>query len=116
MRTRHASGVADQADYLTALHYFADMHQRFAQMEVRRHDSAAVIDVHDVASQKEVVDQRHDSAIGRLHRLSHCPAKIDAEVTRSQLTVEEPPRTELAGDYRIARPHEGCGPHRRSLV
>src|SRR5690242_17815879 len=116
MRARYASGIADEADHLPALHDFADVYQRLAQVKVRCHDSATVIDVYDVAGEKEVVDQSDHTAICCLDRLPHRAAEINTQMTRSQLTIEQPTRAKLARDHRIARPYERRGPHWRSLV
>jgi hypothetical protein len=52
----NASGVSDQSDDLSALNRLANANQRFAQVKVRRNDSAAVVDINHVARQEEVVD------------------------------------------------------------
>jgi hypothetical protein len=65
-------------------------------MEVRRYQPSAVIDVHHVASQKKIRDQRHYSAIRRSNRLSDPTPKVDAEVAAGELAIEQAARTERA--------------------
>src|SRR6266581_3302870 len=77
MRSRHAPGVSDQSNDLTALHSVADGDQRLAQMEVRRDDATAVIDVDDVAGEKKVVDEADYSAIRCPHRLANGATEVD---------------------------------------
>ena len=57
-------------------------------MKVGRHDSLAVIDVHHIAREKEIPDQRNDSAIRGTYRLAHLSPEIDAEMPAGQRSVE----------------------------
>jgi hypothetical protein len=116
MRPGHAPRVSNQSNDLSAVHDLADVHQRFAQVEVRRYDSTAVIDVHHVAGEKEIVDERDDPTIGGFHRLADCAAKVHTEVAGGQCTVEETAGTELACNYRSARLDKRRRPHRPALV
>jgi hypothetical protein len=67
-------------------------------MEIRGHQSPAVIDVHDVAGEKEIVDQGDDPAIGGAYGLPYRSAEIDTQVTTRHPAIEQTPRPELAGD------------------
>src|ERR1051325_10907109 len=106
MRTRNASGIANQSDHLPALYYFSLMHKSLAQVKVRCHHTTAVIDVHDVAGEEEIGDQRHDAAIGRLYWFPDRTTKVHTKVTGRELTVEHATRAELARDHRGARAYE----------
>ena len=88
MRTGYAAGVSNQSDHLPAFHGLTDMHERLAHVKVRGDHAAAVVDVHDVAGEKEIVDQRYDAAIGCFDRFADRASKIDAEVSGSELSVE----------------------------
>jgi hypothetical protein len=96
MRTGNASGIPDQSNRLASLHRLARRNERFAEVKIRRNNAASVIDVDDIAGEKEVVDERHHATIGRAHRISNRSAKIDAEVSRRYLPIEQAARSELA--------------------
>src|SRR5213594_231723 len=85
-------------------------------MEVPRDDTRAVIDVHHVSSEKEVVDEGDDTAIRRAHRITDRSLKVDAEVSARDLTVEDAPRAESTGDLRCAWAQERPRPELRRHV
>jgi hypothetical protein len=68
MRACHPAGRADQADLLAALHSVTRRNERFAQMKVASDYSPSVIYVHDVAGEKEITDERDNTAIRCMHR------------------------------------------------
>jgi hypothetical protein len=78
-----ATRTPDQANHLSPLNGVAACHERFAHMEIRGDDPAAVIYVDHVSREKKVVDERNHPAIRRANRLADRAAEIDAEVTRS---------------------------------
>src|SRR5438105_8294200 len=116
VRTRHTPGISDQSDDLTALHSVANSHQRLAQVEVRRDNATAVIDVDDVAGEEKVVDERDYSTVCCAYRLADGAAEVDAEVAGGEAAVEQSPRAELAGYHRGPGPEKRRGPHRWALV
>jgi metallophosphoesterase superfamily enzyme len=67
-------------------------------VEIRGNQAAAVIDVDDIAGEKEVVDQRDDTAIGGAHGLAHRSAEINAEVATGHPSVEQTPGSEFTRD------------------
>jgi hypothetical protein len=77
----------------------ANRHQWLAEVEVSGDYPTAVIDVNDVSSQKEIVDERHNATVRRAHRLTDSAPEIDAEVATGHATVEQAPGSEFAGDY-----------------
>ena len=109
VRAGHPSGRSDKSDLLSPHDRVADRHERLAEVEVRGDDSAAVVNVNDVAGEKEVVDERDDAAVRRAHRLSDRATKIDAEVTAGHAAVEDASGPELARDYQC-RADEGRKP------
>ena len=99
VRAGHAPGRSDESDLLSPHDGIAHRHQRLAEVEVSGDDPTAVIDVNNVSSEKEIVDERHDTAVRRAHRLTDCATEIDTEVATGHAAVEETPRSEFAGDY-----------------
>jgi hypothetical protein len=96
MRTRHASGCPNQADLLPTLDGVANRDKRLAEMEIAGYDSGTMVDVNDVAGEKEFVDERNHAAIRRIHRLTYRSPEIDAEVAAGHVAVEETPASKLA--------------------
>src|SRR5690348_6047307 len=92
MRSGHPPRRADDADLLPSQHRVADCHRRLRQMEVSGDHPIAVVDVDDVSGKKEVVDQCHDTAIRRSHRIPGLPGEVDAAVTTGQSAIEESAR------------------------
>jgi hypothetical protein len=113
MRAGHSSSRSDESDPLSARNRVACRDQRFAQVEIGGYDSAAVIDVHDVAGEKEIVDERDDSAVRGPDRLSDCAPEIDTKMAAGHAAVEETSRSKLTRDYGRPRAKKGSGPHRR---
>ena len=95
MRAGYAPGRADEADLLPPLDGVANSDERFAEMEIAGYDPSSMVDVNDVAGQKEIVDERNYAAIRGIHRLAYRSPEIDAEVTTGHLTVEETPTSKL---------------------
>src|ERR1051325_2502604 len=116
MRSRDPSRCADEPDLLTALHGVTGGNEGLAHVEVARDHTDAMVDVHHVAGEKELVDQRDDAAIRRPDRLTNGAAKIDAEVATRELAVEHATRAESTRDDRGARANEWLGPARRRVV
>jgi hypothetical protein len=98
MRSSHSSSRTYQTYLLPPLDSVALRYQGLAQVEIRGDDSAAVIDVHDIAGKKKIADERDNSAIGRSHRLSDRPAKVDAEMAAGERSIEHSPAAEPARD------------------
>src|SRR5689334_3003159 len=94
MRARHSTRSADDTNLLAALDGIADANRRLRQVEVACHHAGAMVDVHDIARQKEVVHEDHDSPVRRAHRIARLPGEIDAAVAACESAVEQPPRTE----------------------
>jgi hypothetical protein len=89
MRTGNATRRTDDADHLSPFHRISRCNEWLAQMEIGGHDTSAMIDIDDVSRQKEIVDERDDSAIGRAHLLANRSPKINAQVARSEPAIEE---------------------------
>ena len=103
VRAGHSSCGSNEPDLLSSLYSIAHGHECLAEMEIRGHDASSVIDVDDIAGQEEVVDQRDDSAVGSIHRLTDRSTEIDAEVAAGQVAIEDAPGSKLTGNYRRAR-------------
>jgi len=88
MRASNASRISHQPDFLSPLYGVANSDEGFAQVKVRCDDSGAVIDVDHIARQKEIVDERDDAPISCAYRLSYSAPEINAEMARSERTVE----------------------------
>jgi hypothetical protein len=74
-------GSADDPDLLPALHRVANGNRRLGQVKVARDDSAAVVDVHDIAREKEIVDECHDATIRGAHRIARLAGEVHTAVT-----------------------------------
>lgn len=85
-------------------------------MKIRRHYPAAVIDVHDVAREKEIVDERNDTSICRANRRADSAAKIHTEVSARERSVEHPAAAESARHCRRSGTNERGSPHGRRIV
>jgi hypothetical protein len=98
VRPGHAAGRPDQADNLSAGDGVPCGHECLAEVEVRGDQTAAVIDVDDIAREKEVVDQRDDAAIGSPDGLAYRSAEINTEMAARHPSVEQTPRSKFTGD------------------
>src|ERR1700694_2761136 len=116
MRTRHPPGGADQTDYLPAGDSVPHRHKCLAEVEIRGDETTAVIDVDNVAGEKEVVDERDNPAIGGAHGLAYRSAKINTQVATRHPAVEQTPRSKFTRDRRRPRTKERRGPHQRRVV
>lgn len=110
MWTGHAAGRANEADLLAALDGIPDRDECLGQVKVARNDASAMIDVHDVAGEEEIVHQRDYAPIGSNNRIARLPGEIDPSVTARQTSIEESAGSERARDPRAARPQERLGP------
>ena len=104
VRPGHAAGPAHGADPLPRKHCLATPHVGPAEMEVRRNQPRAMIDVDGAPSQIEVRNQRHHSSSGRPHRSADSTREVSAEMPALDLTIEDPGRAERTGN--AARPGE----------
>ncbi len=95
----HSPCSSDESDLLSPRDRVAHCHERFAEMEISGDDSTAVIDVDDIASQKEIVDERNDAAVRSAYWVSDRAAEIDAKVTAGHAAVKETAGSELARDH-----------------
>ena len=66
----------------------ADVDERLAEVQVAGGEAAAVIDVHDVPAEEEVVDERDDAVVRRTDGRADGSAEVDAEMPAGHLTVE----------------------------
>ena len=98
VRASHSSGSAYQSNLLPASDGVAGRDQSFAQVEISGDDTTSVIDVHDIAGEKESVHQRDHTAVSREYRRADRALEIDAEVTARHSAVEYPSGAESAGD------------------
>ena len=114
--SRHSAGRSDQADNLSAGYSVPRRHEWLAEVEIRGDQPAAVIDVDDVAGEKEVVHQRDDAAIGSAHGLANGSAEINTKVAAGHLSVEQTSRSKFTRDCRSPRAKKRCGPHQRRVV
>ena len=78
VRPCYAPGRADQTDNLSAGYCVTHRHEWFAEVEISGNQSAAVIDVHNISGEKEIVDQGDDSAICSAHWFPYSPPEINA--------------------------------------
>src|SRR5687768_13602028 len=101
------------ADLLAFLDCVAFSYERTAEMKVTSDDPRAVIDVDDLAGQKEIIDERHDTAIRGAYRRSDRAREIHSKMSAREGAVEHPPRTESTGYGRRAWIYETAFPHRR---
>ena len=99
VRAGHPSSRSDKSDALTALNRVACGDERLAEMEVSGYDTCAVIDVHDVAGEKEAVHERDDAPVRSSDRFSDGAAEIDTEVAAGNGAVEDSSRSELTGQH-----------------
>jgi len=98
MRTGHPARRTNEANLLSASDGVAGRDESFAQVEISGDDTGSVIDVHDVAGEKESVHQRDYAAVCREYRRARCALEIDAEVTACHSAIEHSAGTEAAGD------------------
>ena len=89
---------AYQSNLLAASDGVAGRDESSAQVEISGDDTAPVIDVHDVAGEKESVHQRDHTAVSCEYRRADRALEIDAEVTARHPAVEYPSGAEAAGD------------------
>src|SRR5262245_42949489 len=104
MRPGHAAGRTDETNLLATLYGVTCGDQWLAHMEVTGDQSAAVVDVHNVAREKKVGDESDHAAIRGVDRLAEGSAVIHAEVSAGELSVEDAASPEPARDRRLARP------------
>ena len=116
MRSGDSPGITDQTNLLTTANCITGRDQRPAEMEVRSHDSPAMIHVHDIPGEKEVADERHNTAIRSKDGRSDYAAEIDPEMPAGHRAVEHPARSEATRHCRSPRSHEGLSPHRCCVV
>ena len=116
MRSGDSPGITDQTNLLTAANCIAGRDERPAEMEIRSHDSPAVIYIHDIPGEKEVADERDDTAIRSQDGRSDSTAEIDAEMAAGHRAVEHAPRSEATRHCRSTRSHERLSPHRCCIV
>src|SRR5690349_14680735 len=110
MRAGDPSRSPNQPDQLAALNRIPDRDERLGQVEVSGDDTSAMVDVHDVAGEKEVVYQGDDTAVRGANRIAGLAGEIHAPVAARQASVEESPRSEGARDPRAPRPKERLRP------
>src|SRR5690348_18132724 len=96
MRASHTARGPHEANLLPALHGIPDGDERLGQMEVAGHDAAAMIDVHDIAGEEEIVHQRHHTPVRGADGIPRLAGEIHTPVTARQASVEEPPGPERA--------------------
>jgi len=65
VRARYPARRPDETDLLAPLHGVPHRHERLRQVEVSGDHAAAVIDVHDVPGEKEIVHQGDDAPVCR---------------------------------------------------
>ena len=106
MRSGHSPCRSYEPNPLSPPHCVAHRHERFAEVKIRRDDSATVVDINHVAGEKEIVDECNNSAVRGEHRLSDRATEIDAKVTAGDPAVEDAAGTEFAGDHRCPRSKE----------
>jgi hypothetical protein len=94
----NSAGSAYQANLLPASDGVAGRDETFAEVEISGDDTTSVIDVQNVAGEKESIHQRDHAAVSREYRRADCALEIDAEVAARHPAVEYPPGTEAAGD------------------
>lgn len=99
MRPGHSTSRSNQADGLASLNSIAYCNERPAHVEVRGDDSIAVVNVDDIAREKEIVDESNDSAVGCNDWISGPTSKVDTEVPARQGAVEHASRAEPARYY-----------------
>ena len=88
VRARHASGRADEPDRLTALNCVTFGDERFAHVKVCRNDTRSVIDVHNVAGEKEIVNERNNSTVGCNDGVSRLSPKVDPKMAAREPAIE----------------------------
>src|SRR5690606_22782221 len=116
VRPGHAPGRADLSDLLPGLDRVALGDRHLAEVEVRGHESGAVVDVDDVPAEEELVDDAHDAAGGRVDRRADGSGEVDARVAALDLAVELPAVAEAARDAAGPRTDEGRLPQARRAV
>ncbi len=99
VRSGHSSRSSDESNLLPSYDRVAYRYQRLAEMKVCGDDSTTVVDVNDVTGEKEIVDERNHSAVGRAHWLPDRAPEIDAKVTAGHAAVEETSGSEFARDH-----------------
>lgn len=116
MRSGDSSSRTHLTNLLTTLDSVTGGDESLAQMEVRGDDAPTVVDVHDIARQKEIIHERNNSAVCSSNSVSHRATEIDAKMTARQSAVEHSAAAERAGHRRCSRTNECRGPHRASVM
>ena len=98
MRAGHPARRADEPDLLSALDRITDSDVRLREVEIPGHDAAAVIHVHHVPREKEVLDESNHAAIRGAHGITRLPREIHSPVTARQTSVEDASRPKAASD------------------
>jgi hypothetical protein len=88
VRTSHTSGLSDESDGLSARNSVANSNERLAEVEVAGHKTGAMVDVHHVSREEEILDEGDDAAIGSAHGIADGATKVDAEMPTRYLTIE----------------------------
>jgi len=116
VRTRDPAARPDTAYHLAPLDDVSHRHVLRAQMQVRRDEPGAVIQVDDAAAEIEFVDERYDSACRCAYRRTDGTGEVGARMTALHLVVERAAVAEAAGDAALARRQQRRLPEPRGAV
>ena len=95
MWTGGASGAAAQADFLAAFHLISLFYFEFREMQIKRKQTLAVVQHHEIAFEIQRPRQQHSAIIHSRHGSATGDAKIQSQVrTRGLAIIEDSLRAE----------------------
>ena len=116
MWTCHPTRRAHETQQCTALHRVAHRNARGAHVEVRGEQSRAMVHVHRIATEIEIVDESHHATIRRMNGSANRTGVIRAHMPRGNNAIEFARIAERARDATVARRDERCRPETRRVV
>src|ERR1019366_10512996 len=88
VRAGYSPCRSNQSYHLAALDGVALRDESLAHVKVRGNNSVSVVDVHNVAGEKQTGNERHDTAVGCNDAISRTSPEIDSEVPAGECAVE----------------------------
>ena len=106
MWTSYSPGRSDEPNLLPARNRISLCDESATQMEVAGDDAVAVVDVHDIAGEKEIIHQCNHTSIRGAYGRADFSREVHAEVPACKSAIEGSSRSEAGSDRRRSRSDE----------